>query len=274
MVAVACGFAALCYAEFAAMVPVSGSAYTYAYATLGELVAWIIGWDLILEYAISNVGGGGFLVGLLPDAADAISPRSARLAGQRTSARPCRPAARSRPRRPDHVSLSTLDPAVLHDASAVHLAPHLFGLPIIFNLPGVRNRDAGHLDRAHRASARRARFNTGLVIAKLAIILFFLVLGAMYIRPENWTPFAPNGMKGISERGGDHLLRLHRLRRRLDCRRGDAKPAARYADRHPGQPGDLHRPLRRGRHRADGHGQMEHARQCRAAGHGLLRRWA
>src|SRR6059036_3856374 len=55
LVAIACGFAALCYAEFAAMVPVSGSAYTYAYATLGELVAWIIGWDLMLEYAIGNV---------------------------------------------------------------------------------------------------------------------------------------------------------------------------------------------------------------------------
>src|SRR5688500_16724585 len=55
VVAIACGFAALCYAEFAAMVPVSGSAYTYAYATLGELIAWIIGWDLVLEYAVGNV---------------------------------------------------------------------------------------------------------------------------------------------------------------------------------------------------------------------------
>src|SRR5436309_10201939 len=55
LVAIACGFAALCYAEFAAMVPVSGSAYTYSYATLGELIAWIIGWDLILEYAVGNV---------------------------------------------------------------------------------------------------------------------------------------------------------------------------------------------------------------------------
>src|SRR5437016_11051110 len=55
LVAIACGFAALCYAEFAAMVPVAGSAYTYAYATLGELIAWIIGWDLILEYAVGNV---------------------------------------------------------------------------------------------------------------------------------------------------------------------------------------------------------------------------
>src|SRR5213593_4258339 len=56
LVAVACGFAALCYAEFAAMVPVSGSAYTYAYATLGEFIAWIIGWDLIIEYAVGNIG--------------------------------------------------------------------------------------------------------------------------------------------------------------------------------------------------------------------------
>ena len=55
LTAIACGFAALCYAEFAAMVPISGSAYTYAYATLGELVAWIIGWDLIIEYAVGNV---------------------------------------------------------------------------------------------------------------------------------------------------------------------------------------------------------------------------
>src|ERR1044071_4112391 len=55
LTAIACGFAALCYAEFAAMIPISGSAYTYAYATLGELVAWIIGWDLIIEYAVGNV---------------------------------------------------------------------------------------------------------------------------------------------------------------------------------------------------------------------------
>src|SRR5512137_1066892 len=69
MVAVACGFAALCYAEFAAMVPVSGSAYTYAYATLGELIAWLIGWDLILEYGVSNaavaVSWSGYFQSLL-----------------------------------------------------------------------------------------------------------------------------------------------------------------------------------------------------------------
>ena len=64
----ACALAALCYAEMASMVPVSGSAYTYAYATLGELIAWIIGWDLILEYAVGNVGGGDLVVRLLPRA--------------------------------------------------------------------------------------------------------------------------------------------------------------------------------------------------------------
>src|SRR5256886_14752512 len=61
--AIACGFAALCYAELASMIPVSGSAYTYSYATLGEIVAWIIGWDLILEYAVGNMAGACGLVG-------------------------------------------------------------------------------------------------------------------------------------------------------------------------------------------------------------------
>ena len=64
LTALACGFAALCYAELASMIPIAGSAYTYAYATLGEIFAWIIGWDLILEYAVSQHGGGGGILGL------------------------------------------------------------------------------------------------------------------------------------------------------------------------------------------------------------------
>ena len=196
IVAVACGFAALCYSEFAAMVPVSGSAYTYAYATLGELAAWLIGWDLILEYAISNaavaVSWSGYFQTLLNQFHVGLPAwlgtdfRSAFQAAAQVAAAQAK-----------HVNLATLDPGVVHDATAVQLAPHLFGLPIIFNLPafaivvvvtwivliGIRE---------------TAHFNTGLVIAKLAIIAFFLVLGVMYIRPENWTPFAPNGMKGIS----------------------------------------------------------------------------
>lgn len=191
IVAVACGFAALCYSEFAAMVPVSGSAYTYAYATLGELAAWLIGWDLILEYAISNaavaVSWSGYFQAFLAGVHLHIPAwlgtdyRSALQAAAQAA----------------HLDVSKLDAGVLQNALAWQTAPRWFGLPIIFNLPafgivvlvtwivliGIRE---------------TARFNTGLVIVKLAIIGFFLVLGAMYVRPENWTPFAPNGLKGIS----------------------------------------------------------------------------
>src|SRR5215469_14732468 len=134
IVAVACGFAALCYSEFAAMVPVSGSAYTYAYATLGELAAWLIGWDLILEYAISNaavaVSWSGYFQTLLKqfhldlpawlgtDYRSAVQAAAQVVAAKATQA-----------------DLSTLDPGVLHDATAMQLAPHLLGIPLVFNLP-------------------------------------------------------------------------------------------------------------------------------------------
>ncbi len=197
MVAVACGFAALCYAEFAAMVPVSGSAYTYAYVTLGELVAWIIGWDLILEYAISNAAvataWSGYFQGLLQEAFHFQLPAwlgtditsTARAAGQVAHAQAA------------HRDLAALGQAVLDNARIFNAAPRFLGVPILFNLPafcivalvtwvvlvGIRE---------------TARFNTALVVIKLGILLFFIVLGACYVRPENWTPFAPNGLKGIS----------------------------------------------------------------------------
>jgi APA family basic amino acid/polyamine antiporter len=190
------------------MVPVSGSAYTYAYATLGELVAWLIGWDLILEYAISNaavaVSWSGycqtFLRGLhvqLPawlgtDYRSAIqSAHHFAAALANTTAIP------SNLLQGQHVDVSGLAELGSLDLLAFATAPRIFGLPIIFNLPafsivllvtwvvliGIRE---------------TAWLNTALVIGKLAIVLFFLVLGAMYVRPENWTPFAPNGFKGIS----------------------------------------------------------------------------
>ncbi len=196
MVAVACGFAALCYSEFAAMVPVSGSAYTYAYATLGELAAWLIGWDLILEYAISNaavaVSWSGYFQTLL---AGLHIHLPAWLGTDYRSA--FQAAAQVAASQAAHGNLATLDAGVLHDALACQTAPRLFGWPIIFNLPafgivllvtwivliGIRE---------------TARFNTALVVGKVGIVIFFLVLGAMYVRPENWTPFAPNGLKGVS----------------------------------------------------------------------------
>jgi APA family basic amino acid/polyamine antiporter len=192
IVAVACGFAALCYSEFAAMVPVSGSAYTYAYATLGELAAWLIGWDLILEYAISNAAVAVSWSAYFQTLLEAFHLHLPAWLG--TDFRSAMQAAAQVATAADP---SKLDPGVLHDASALKQAPHLFGLAIVFNLPafgivvlvtwivliGIRE---------------TAGFNTGLVVVKLVIVFFFLALGAMYIRPENWAPFAPNGFKGIS----------------------------------------------------------------------------
>jgi len=170
IVAIACSFAALCYAEFAAMVPISGSAYTYAYATLGELVAWIIGWDLIIEYAVGNVAvaisWSGYFQELLRGFGVAIPAwlgTDYRTAGDAVYA----------------------------------IAPRVGGLPIIFNLPAflIVAVITWVLVRGIRESAT---FNTSMVVLKLGIIAFFLVVGAMYVKPENWQPFAPNGFRGVS----------------------------------------------------------------------------
>jgi APA family basic amino acid/polyamine antiporter len=194
LVAVACGLAALCYAEFASMVPVSGSAYTYAYATLGELMAWIIGWDLILEYAVGNVAvaiswsayfqellrglGWDFPLWLGTDF------RSAFQAAQQVAV--AKPAA-----------LADLGASVLRDAEAWRLAPRFLGVPVIFNVPavGIVAVVTWVLVLGIRESAG---FNTTMVILKLGVIALFLGVGACYAQPENWSPFAPHGLRGIS----------------------------------------------------------------------------
>jgi APA family basic amino acid/polyamine antiporter len=196
IVAVACGFAALCYSEFAAMVPVSGSAYTYAYATLGEVAAWLIGWDLILEYAISNaavaVSWSAYFQTLLAAFNIHLPPwlgtdfRSALQAGAQLATAQAA-----------HLDVSSLDPALVRDAQALQQAPHLFGLALVFNLPAFAI--VALITWIVLIGIREtARFNTGLVVIKLAIIGFFLVLGAMHVRPENWSNFAPHGLKGVS----------------------------------------------------------------------------
>ncbi|MGQ0813811.1 MAG: amino acid permease [Gemmatimonadota bacterium] len=195
LVAIACGFAALCYAEFAAMIPQAGSAYTYAYATLGELVAWIIGWDLIIEYAVGNiavaVSWSGYFQELLrgfglafPEwlATDPVTAshganqvREAIAAG---------------------VDPSTLGRHVTEAAAAIDTAPVLFGMPIIFNLPAILI--VALITWILVVGVRESAWaNTGMVVIKLAILVFFLALGVKYVRPENWRPFAPNGFDGI-----------------------------------------------------------------------------
>jgi APA family basic amino acid/polyamine antiporter len=171
LTAVACGFAALCYAEFAAMVPISGSAYTYAYATLGELVAWIIGWDLIIEYAVGNVAvaisWGNYFKTLVSGFGIII---------------------------PDWISTDYRTAAKIPGLFAS--APHLFGVPIVFNILafGIVALLTVVLVIGIRESAS---LNTGMVILKLIVLAFFVGVGWAHINPANWHPFAPNGWQGI-----------------------------------------------------------------------------
>ena len=196
LTAIACGFAALCYAEFAAMVPVSGSAYTYAYASIGEFVAWIIGWDLIIEYAVGNIGVAiGWAAyfrellshfGLDLPAWLATDYRSAHDAFVRVST----------------AAAGSVDTTTQYLASAWTGSPHLLGLPVIFNLPafGVVALITVILVIGIRESANA---NNAMVLLKVGIILFFIAVGAFLVRPDNWTNpatggFAPNGFAGIS----------------------------------------------------------------------------
>ena len=196
LVAIACGFAALCYAEFAAMVPVAGSAYTYSYATLGELVAWIIGWDLILEYAVGNVAvaisWSGYFQELLRGFGLEIplwlgvDYRSAIDAARQVAAAQA-----------GGVDSSTLGLAVERGAQAMAQAPVLLGVPLLFNLPAFLV-VMGITWVLVRGISESAWLNTSMVALKLIIIGFFLAVGAFYVKPDNWTPFAPNGFRGIS----------------------------------------------------------------------------
>ncbi|MGH7700183.1 MAG: amino acid permease [Gemmatimonadales bacterium] len=191
LTAAACGFAALCYAEFAAMVPVSGSAYTYAYASLGELVAWIIGWDLIIEYAVGNIAvaiswAGHFreLLGYFGVALPAWLTIDYRTAHQALEA----------------VAAGATDPTSQYLATAVTEAPRVLGLPLIVNVPAVAIVALLTIVLVY-GIRESAATNSLMVLVKVGVVLFFVAVGAFFIRPENYTSyggFAPNGLKGIT----------------------------------------------------------------------------
>jgi basic amino acid/polyamine antiporter, APA family len=188
--AVACGFCALCYAEFASLVPVAGSAYTYSYATMGELVAWIIGWDLILEYAVGNIAVAiswaayfrQLLLGLgveIP-AWMATDYRSSVLAARLAA----------------EAGVSTLGPeaAVAYQAHLQH--PVLLGVPVVFNLLAV-SITAAITWLLVRGVKESARFNNVVVVLKILTLLFFVGVGAFFVKPANWHPFFPGGLHGV-----------------------------------------------------------------------------
>jgi APA family basic amino acid/polyamine antiporter len=193
--AIVCGFAALCYAEFASMVPVSGSAYTYSYATLGELVGWIIGWDLIIEYAVGNVAVAISWSGYFQELLRSVGIAFPGWLGidYRTASQASAQLAEARAGGSD---LESIGIVVQRAAQALEEAPRVFGIPLVFNLPAflIIMLITCVLVVGIRESAW---FNSSMVVLKLAIIGFFVTVGAYYVQPENWQPFAPNGATGV-----------------------------------------------------------------------------
>ena len=174
----ACALAALCYAELAAMIPQAGSAYAYTYATLGELVAWIIGWDLVLEYAVGNVAvaisWGDYFTTLLRGVG--LSLPVWLTTGYRTA-------------------LLSSNPEV---SGLLDSAPHIAGMPILVNLPafGIVMVITWMLLRGAKESVRA---NNIMVVVKLVALALFIAVGATHLNAANYTPFAPNGFTGIHQ---------------------------------------------------------------------------
>ena len=193
--AIACGFSAMCYAQFASGIPISGSAYTYAYVSFGELVAWIIGWDLIMEYAVGNIAVAiswsdyftGLMNGLgmkIPEyfSTDFLSAsRGYHIAMENLR---------------NGLPFNQLKGGIQEAYYAWTSAPSVFGIRIIADLPAFtivvfitylvykgiyETKVAGNI----------------MVILKLAILLLVIGVGSFYVNPSNWSPFAPNGVGGV-----------------------------------------------------------------------------
>ncbi len=212
---VACGFAALCYAEFASKIPIAGSAYTYAYASFGELIAWIIGWDLLVEYAIGNIAvaisWSDYFTRLLianginipanytmdylsasrgfadnQEAVQAVLAKGQTLdtLGRMTA---------------DQLKTvsDTLTPNIVEAYTAWTTAPHIAGIPVILDLPALGI--VFLITCLVYVGIRESKTASNIMVAlKLAVILLVIILGAFYVKTTNWVPFLPNGFGGLT----------------------------------------------------------------------------
>ncbi len=195
--AVACGFSALCYAEFASRVPVAGSAYTYSYVTFGEVIAWIIGWALILEYAIGNIvvaiSWSGYFNNLLENVFNIhlpewmlVDPMTASAAYKEASS---------------GLAAGTItDPTQLENynfaVNAWNDAPMLGGYKIFFNLPAFII--VGLITWIAYIGIKESKQTANyMVLFKIGVIIFVIIAGAFFVDTNNWTPFLPNRFEGV-----------------------------------------------------------------------------
>ncbi len=193
--AIACGLSAMCYAEFASAIPISGSAYTYAYASFGELIAWIIGWDLIMEYAIGNIAvaisWSGYFVGLLnglqihiPEylAIDYLSAsKGFKLATEQLQS---------------GIAMASLDSNLKEAYNAWVAAPKIGSVRLIADIPAL-----GIVVfitwLVYKGIYETKMAGNIMVLIKIGILFLVIAIGSFYVDPENWSPFAPNGIGGV-----------------------------------------------------------------------------
>lgn len=190
-IAIACSFSAMSYAEFASSIPISGSAYTYAYAAFGELIAWIIGWALIVEYAIGNIvvaiSWSGYFTGLMDGLGWHI---------------------------PEHFTMDYFSaqkgfliyemlqykhaaPSYIYEQYLAWLnAPNIMGYKLVCDLPALGIVFA-ITALIYRGVHETKTVGNYFVALKLVVIVLVIIVGAFYVQPDNWSPFAPNGMSGV-----------------------------------------------------------------------------
>jgi APA family basic amino acid/polyamine antiporter len=197
----ACGFSALCYAEFASKIPIAGSAYTYAYASFGELVAWIIGWDLIMEYAIGNIAvaisWSDYFTGMLAGYGIEIpsyltmdyltASRGSTTIDSMLAGGQAMEAIRNSPDVPA---------GAIEAFNAWNTAPRVGGVRVIADIPALLI--TFFITLLVYVGIRESKRASNVMVAlKMAVILIVIVVGAFYVNPANWSPFAPNGFSGV-----------------------------------------------------------------------------
>jgi APA family basic amino acid/polyamine antiporter len=190
--AVVCAFSALCYAEFAARIPISGSAYTYSYASFGEFVAWIIGWDLLMEYAIGNIV---VAISWSSNLNSLLNNMGLHLPGFLSNSMLGVKSANDK-----FMELTASHGTISQDLIDAHQlwtsAPHLGPVPLILNIPALLI--TIFITWLVFIGIQESRTGSNLMVAfKLIVILAVIAIGFFYVNPKNWSPFLPNGMGGV-----------------------------------------------------------------------------